>query len=81
MKSARGSQHFGSGTQSGPRLGLQPLADEREVVCTNANLSKATSTGSALVWDEAAPRSSSDRLFGDMKVGSEVSHRPPCLRS
>jgi hypothetical protein len=67
-----GAARFGSRSQSGPRLGLQRLADEREVVCTNANLPKRPPPGrrfcgmsprrAARRWSSPKIRSTSRRL-------------------
>ncbi len=60
---------------------MHPFTNEEEFVGADADFSVASSAGSTLVGDKTIPNSPSDDLVGDVKVGSEVSHRTPCLRS
>ena len=70
-----------SGTRR--RLGLaeHSFPNEEEFVGADSDFSVASGPRPALVRDQALPNSTSDNLVGDAKVGSEFSHRPPCLRS
>ena len=62
-------------------LAEHSLTNEEEFVGADSDFSVASGPRPALVRDQALPNSTSDNLVGDVKVGSEVSHRPPCLRS
>ena len=57
------------------------FTNEEEFVGADSDFSVASGPWPALVGDQALPNSTSDSLVGEVKVGSEVSHRPPCLGS
>jgi hypothetical protein len=70
-----------SGTRRRLDLAEHSFTNEEEFVGADSDFSVASGPWPALVGDQALPNSTSDNLVGDVKVGSEVSHRPPCLRS